>query len=762
MVLTINQEGPRLDLSATEVSSESKQEQEGKRTPDLIVSVESRKGGVGKTTTALCLARRLLKKHKYAVLLLDLDVTGTNAADFGNASFWKSDICIVKQGQDATHASDESEEAVNLLTLFETTFMNGKVLRQFAKCRQADSFLVDNTKVNILGSQIYRTENREKKSGDRDKIKKYRRVTCIERPSILFSELHSFWLLEFVKQLITNFTTQIAAGQKVAIILDNSPGYVGIAPAIHEWLTDLGPKLGKFLMVTSLDVQDMLACERATDAIHDIFKDKWDTSELFCKALATDDSDFIGLSKEQEKFFLRLATLPAGTARDSQLAFYKKQPETIVYAGQQMLLGKVFYESSEKYIGALINKAFSAVKNRHIPYRPIMENSDISSTLYASLRLQDDGTLSTERMVPYDDYIDVQFSIANMRGARHVKDEQIKRLIEFVDITRNKIRSAAHQHTKGFFDFPSHPVFDNEPLEETLDQFSSLITGVLWELEGAGLKYLRRLIQDEWLPGSIIPVLFRPAFEGWLRELGIPAIELIWKNKDYGALAPRDIEATKNICDILYKRLLTSGREPEAESDAAKSVFAYSLASLVSFALHTTHLRAGSLEDLTLLLNQVMIIELRRWREVSKSNKESIRIEQFLAQEACIVSFDKEMMSELLEFEMKMKIRSGVIYGSEFTRLYRACAQAQSRIINVLDDSLFVLTLVHTLLTEELKGDYLMPFIKGIANDVIVDKEVSHDDAVRQMASRLKEAQYYEDFDVVVDKILGDWEICNA
>jgi hypothetical protein len=44
--------------------------------PDvLLVSVESRKGGVGKTTAALNLARLLLEKRKRAVLFLDIDIT---------------------------------------------------------------------------------------------------------------------------------------------------------------------------------------------------------------------------------------------------------------------------------------------------------------------------------------------------------------------------------------------------------------------------------------------------------------------------------------------------------------------------------------------------------------------------------------------------------------------------------------------------------------------------------------------------------------
>ena len=42
-----------------------------------IISVESRKGGVGKTTAALNLSN-LLVERGYKVLLLDIDITGTS------------------------------------------------------------------------------------------------------------------------------------------------------------------------------------------------------------------------------------------------------------------------------------------------------------------------------------------------------------------------------------------------------------------------------------------------------------------------------------------------------------------------------------------------------------------------------------------------------------------------------------------------------------------------------------------------------------
>ena len=48
--------------------------------PYKVYSIESRKGGVGKTTIALNLASVLVKR-KEPVLLLDCDITGTSIAD---------------------------------------------------------------------------------------------------------------------------------------------------------------------------------------------------------------------------------------------------------------------------------------------------------------------------------------------------------------------------------------------------------------------------------------------------------------------------------------------------------------------------------------------------------------------------------------------------------------------------------------------------------------------------------------------------------
>lgn len=285
--------------------------------PNLIVSVESRKGGVGKTTAALCLGR-ILRRRGYAVLVMDMDVTGTNAADIAKSPFWSSDLHVICRPQTNSRVEKKS---VNLLELFDELFMSGQTVPRFTIASQeADCLPVDLEKVNVFGSQIYHTKDPEKDATLND------RLTCLGRPSVLFDDLHSLWLLDFLKQRASDFCRAAHSADsprpQVAIILDNSPGYVGIAPKIHEWLTDCGPVVGKFLTVASLDLQDLLACGRAIDLIHVQYQSKWKTSRLFLEACKT--SRGFSLAEEQEAFFFRLAT-ESNKSDDpaDQLTFFK-------------------------------------------------------------------------------------------------------------------------------------------------------------------------------------------------------------------------------------------------------------------------------------------------------------------------------------------------------------------------------------------------------------------------------------------------------
>ncbi len=81
--------------------------------------------------------------------------------------------------------------------------------------RQDDdqTMALDLNKINVAGSQIYGTK------GDGSPV-------CIERPSVLFDDLYSSWFLDFVQGIVNDFV-EVSREERTAIIMDNSPGYVG-------------------------------------------------------------------------------------------------------------------------------------------------------------------------------------------------------------------------------------------------------------------------------------------------------------------------------------------------------------------------------------------------------------------------------------------------------------------------------------------------------------------------------------------------------
>jgi hypothetical protein len=297
-----------------------------------VVSIESRKGGIGKTTTALNIARNLLyiKQDEelssqtggnYNVIFLDLDITGTAATEFEPKNNNNKEKDFFDEYHIVNNPKGKKNEKLNLVELFEG-YMSGKEIPRMAvgDNPEKDIIVLERGKVNIFSSFLERDYKKDKK-----KPHKY-------GPAVLFDEMHSAWFMDMLKELVEKCQAAFSEAErkneaeknrKLLVIVDNAPGYSGLEPAIEQWTSDLGPECGKTLFISSLDPQDFDACAKAIRGVSELYADKWDASRVLIEIRDSKEKDaakkrdtakriFENLSDSQKEFLQRLVdTAPA-------------------------------------------------------------------------------------------------------------------------------------------------------------------------------------------------------------------------------------------------------------------------------------------------------------------------------------------------------------------------------------------------------------------------------------------------------------------
>jgi hypothetical protein len=97
-----------------------------------------------------------------------------------------------------------------------------------------------------------------------------------------------------------------------------------------------------------------------------------------------------------------------------------------------------------------------------------------------------------------------------------------------------------------------------------------------------------------------------------------------------------------------------------------------------------------------------------------------------------------------------------------FFEFYTACTSAQARLIDFAADAHFLIQLMQFMAHEELERKALFPFVRGIAEDVIINKIVRHEEAPSKMEEALRSAEYYREFDKVLSRVLANWGIAHG
>ena len=112
-----------------------------------------------------------------------------------------------------------------------------------------------------------------------------------------------------------------------------------------------------------------------------------------------------------------------------------------------------------------------------------------------------------------------------------------------------------------------------------------------------------------------------------------------------------------------------------------------------------------------------------------------------------------------LENEFELSNRFVRHQEEEFFDFFQSFTSAQARLIRLQEDSRFLLWLIQTMIEYESKKPNTLPYIRKIAEDVIIYKTISYQDVKEKSSSALSEAQYFVDFDSVMSNIMNRWGI---
>lgn len=526
----------------------------------FIVSVQSQKGGVGKSTAALALADLLCSEEKYSVLVIDADITGTNLGVAVENSLWSDRVNVVRtRGDDAAR--------FDLAAYFVRDYLSGAPLPSFQNGSDGIRLTVDPGVPNIVGSSFPFA----------------RRPDSIEARA-QFNEFFSTLFIEYIEGMARSFHKAVGeeAGARTldtAIIIDNSPGHVGIVGELEDLLTDIGPHAAKFLFVTTTDIQDFEAVARSASSVFSRLQQKWHVAEAYeqLKNSETtgDDSrlDRDLLDGDAGQFFLALAERDArleetpssrASARDGfgALDFYLQR---VVPSDRESLVAE-----PSRSIAGLFNLVPETLLEEIKHARP----EKLAAIFFDGDRA--DG-------VPESQDLDTASSILGLLGSG-----ASGRFVQFDPSIRDQYMSRAYTVVSGVRDVNlrqlevvlSRLAREAQPLGGEQDglrygSMRAIVRAVdlsnraVDALALHGSAYGRGLVRSGWLPSAIL-ILLRD-----LSHSVLPELELEITTRDFEELADRSAEVRHRATELaqwLNKRMGSESSGPRLDEPATRLI----------------------------------------------------------------------------------------------------------------------------------------------------------------------------------------------
>jgi hypothetical protein len=689
-----------------------------------IISVESRKGGVGKTTAALNLSA-LLVERGYKTLLLDVDITGTSIGGSYNSAFWRGKINFIKQ----------NEKEINLLKIFHDIFMKGEGLPKFSfengsnskveifNSKSKNGFIISANSINIFNSEIYNEDS-----------------SLICDPRILFDELHSFWLIEMIELLCDSFAACVN-DEKTVIVLDNSPGYVGLGKAIHDWLTDIGPDCGKFLTISSLDVQDLNSCLNAIQAIENIVDKKFEGARYY-RQLKGFENAIEEPSKESKKFFLKLAT---NEAKNERCQYFKaeniKRPE--------------FYT----YQSLIINKAPREIESDTLRYDVYksLKGDDKKKEIF-QIFSGEQRDRKPQNVVYFDNYIHFQF------------------VEPFVEKVRND-RKREYSSLKGYFTKIENEIAENQHKEiennysqflDTIDSYENTLSKLLGRLMETGYDNIVRLVEERWRPQTPL-IKTQQIFENLCYDT--PFSEKYYNAKEDKYENGIDEKYFRHEIEEFFMNIEHLVRD-ELSLSYKRRRNRFSLETLCFFLVEPFIKREfperenSFFRSLLVLILSIQNERFERNRDHVK-NKKNGSFQFFLANEN-ITSTEirkyRHLTKELpLKYFEKRHFNEDIFYFFEksetLPNFYNSFCHTQARFIDIHDDFRFLITILRNVTIDERnERAIIFPNIRDILDDVIIKKSTPSSSANEKICKEFQGAQYMSDFrEILVNNVIYKW-----
>jgi hypothetical protein len=357
-------------------------------------------------------------------------------------------------------------------------------------------------------------------------------------------------------------------------------------------------------------------------------------------------------------------------------------------------------------------------------------------------------------MISYDEYIENQYLVQWLKRDSGRRGYAVHRLVDTLKAAEDELHASIDLSES---DLVGPQTMDYEHLREQLAKADDIVSRARSTMEDAGLGHLARLIRDEWLPRSIVRD-FRSVLSTLFRESDFPYFEMMPYEFHREHTEPEAHDFAMRLKRLIKKELQRSKVDFEAHDPETVSTLVDVLSGLAALSFGSSLWRTPLREDVAELFAGTVTIELRHWAKRREEKSSRTSIQRFLAQESVSLNEirkDMESLRPLRFFRNHMMEERGTNIAS----FYRACTSAQARLIDFAADSRFLIRLLRFVAEGEIREGDLFPFVRGIAEDVIVNKTLRHEDAPARMAKGLQTAEYFREFDQVLTRVLKDWEV---